>query len=694
MALLVWLLLLATVLLTAGCPDFCVCKDAHSIKCQNLNPTQLNTVKQYFTKQNLTQLINLSLVNCSIFDLNSIPKKALSGLLYLDLSYNHLNDFTSNNVMPHLVVLKLTGNHLVSVQRSFFVTVPNVEEIYLNSNSIFVIDWEAFRLYKLKHLFLQNNHLLTINEHILRFIPNLETLDLSSNQLVSVQSSSFFSARKLVSLNLKYNRLQRIDYDSFVPLHQLQHLDLAYNNLSHVPTGLGQFMGLRSLNFSGNPLQIIQSNDFSLPMLQVLWMSDCPNLKLIEVNSFVEMPNLQMLVIRSNPKLTYISPKALVNTTSIYEIDLRNNFLSSVFFTNITPSKVWLSGNPLQCKCMSAKLETLDQRVFDKRDLNCINGTMRACSTEAVTPMGDTMEAVIGQQISIYCHGQMENDQVTWDYRRNERSPVDGHHLKALHSLSMQPIDQLETAHNERTRQVHGEQLLIEAVTKDDQQDFVCKLHRNGTVVGEKKVHLTVNTPNVKLYPIEIGSHYVALGWNSSLDIKWTANVRLMLSIKDAHNSTLRVIQLNILNPWYGYNVIRLRPEQNYTFCLFYEFIYNYPGVMYETCVSVRTSPSINFWQSLHPSTIIIIATILFILFVSICFRGLYVRFYIWHQTKQRARMNQSISGQSFLSHSVSRNDNIMMDRSIHIENPNAMRMSCIQSPQTEDTEFSLLDST
>lgn len=56
---------------------------------------------------------------------------------------------------------------------------------------------------------------------MLRLAPSIELLDISHNQLASAQSSSFFSARKLVHLNLSYNRIQRFDYDSFSPLYQV-----------------------------------------------------------------------------------------------------------------------------------------------------------------------------------------------------------------------------------------------------------------------------------------------------------------------------------------------------------------------------------------------------------------------------------------------------------------------------------------
>lgn len=37
---------------------------------------------------------------------------------------------------------------------------PNAEEIRLGANRIFSVDWEAFRLFRLRRLLLDNNHLL------------------------------------------------------------------------------------------------------------------------------------------------------------------------------------------------------------------------------------------------------------------------------------------------------------------------------------------------------------------------------------------------------------------------------------------------------------------------------------------------------------------------------------------------------
>jgi Leucine-rich repeat (LRR) protein len=62
------------------------------------------------------KLLNLSLVNCSVEDVDFLPISVLRNLLYLDLSHNQLNDFkfpTPSHFMRLLIVLKLTGNKLV-----------------------------------------------------------------------------------------------------------------------------------------------------------------------------------------------------------------------------------------------------------------------------------------------------------------------------------------------------------------------------------------------------------------------------------------------------------------------------------------------------------------------------------------------------------------------------------------------------
>lgn len=116
-----------------------------------------------------------------------------------------------------------------------------------------------------------------------------------------------------------------------------------------MPVGLSQFINLRQLNFSANPIERIRASDFRLPILQVIVIEFCHKLRLIESKSFFEMPNLQTVIIRNNPKLTFISPNAFSNN-EIYEVDFKNNSLIVVQFNLTTPSRLEISGNPLECE--------------------------------------------------------------------------------------------------------------------------------------------------------------------------------------------------------------------------------------------------------------------------------------------------------------------------------------------------------
>lgn len=79
----------------------------------------------------------------------------------------------------------------------------------------------------------------------------------------------------------------------------------------------------------------------------------------------------------------------------------------------------------------------------------------------------------------------------------------------------MQPFDVLAIAHNERI--LHSdEQLVIQTVVSEDSGEYLCEVDRNGQI-HKQTFELTVQRPKILLYAIDIGSHYVALGWNQSL---------------------------------------------------------------------------------------------------------------------------------------------------------------------------------
>lgn len=150
--------------------------------------------------------------------------------------------------------------------------------------------------------------------------------------------------------------------------------------------------------------------------------------------------------------------------------------------------------------------------------------------------------------------------------------------------------------------------------------------------------------PPIVLSIPEIGSHHIMLRWNGSLRIRDIERVALSLDVyDDTYGGVMsRRIQLSLLNPWHNYNIMRLKPLNNYTFCLVYRLITEAEtsmpdrSILLKSCVSSKTQESLSFWNSLSSSTVlmIIFLFISFILFLSL--RTLYLHFYIWHEARLR----------------------------------------------------------
>lgn len=110
------------------------------------------------------------------------------------------------------------------------------------------------------------------------------------------------------------------------------------------------------------------------------------------------------------------------------------------------------------------------------------------------------------------------------------------------------------------------EHIRFEAITVEDSGLYFCRSNRlsrpNSPELNEKRVHLTVLSPNIQIVPLSMGSHYAALVWNDSLKVRASDRVSLSLDVRDAESEkTSRVIRLSMQNPWYSYNVMRLKPS-------------------------------------------------------------------------------------------------------------------------------------
>ena len=74
----------------------------------------------------------------------------------------------------------------------------------------------------------------------------------------------------------------------------------------------------------------------------------------------------------------------------------------------------------------------------------------------------------------------------------------------------------------------------------------------------------------------------------------------------------------------------------------------------------IKTTDTVAFWNSLNVAALLVILGIPFSVWIIVLIRTIYYKLHIWRDTTIRAKMNQSISGQSFLSHSSSAHGHIL----------------------------------
>uniref|UniRef100_A0A7E4ULH1 Ig-like domain-containing protein n=1 Tax=Panagrellus redivivus TaxID=6233 RepID=A0A7E4ULH1_PANRE len=656
-----------------------------SIKCSQLRRHEVDSLFGALNDSENNRHNDLETFALTLSDFEHLPLlPRLPALRFLDLSSNNISELANplQITLRNVAYLNLKNNSLGLISHDAFSMFPNLEVIHLEENKILSVDWEAFRLFKLRELYISNNYLPVISGHMLRFTPNLELLDLSGNQIAIVQSSSFYPAQRLSTINLSHNRIQHFKYDSFSTLNQVTTLDLSYNNMTSLPgLDLKQIVGLKMLNLSGNPFGRIVSGDISLPALEELRIDYCQNLKLLEAGAFSGVPKLKRISVAHNPQLTYVSPDSFINVSQLDNIDFRNNSLSNFApkLFEITKA-VQLSGNPFNCNCFSPQLTKFGNIISDKSSISCktSSSSPNSCSTQPFLAFGNTLVANLGSCFSIYCasttfsssifwtfpngtHVVGNQSEVPWALNQDKGYAFLPFHVNndmradlAAQEGQMRSLDgSIATDNNAARIAATSEQLRFDAVLPEDAGVYRCETHGPDGQTKSQEIHVTIDTPEIQIEPVEIGSYFVTVSWNNSLKICDYTRVSSFLTVQDADGVTRRYTRLSLHNPWRSYNVMRLKPLQNYTICLLYVFnINSQKRNIFETCIDVQTVDSPSFWNSVSITTVSIVLGIPLTLWILVLVRALYYKLHIWHDTTVRAKMNQSISGQSFLSRS------------------------------------------
>ena len=196
----------------------------------------------------------------------------LTNLISLDISFNQIKEIQFEN-LTKLNILDIENNFIQNVESIFNLNL--ITHLNCSDNNINYINFRRFN--KLQELFAMNNNISNIDS--ISVATGIEKLYLSSNQIENVKSIE--SLKKIKDLILNNNKIKSINFKKF---EHLELVDLSNNLLTDIES-LSGLEFLKKVNFSNNK---IESN----------------------------------------------TNKSMISSSKIYQIDLRNNCLTSFIFNS------------------------------------------------------------------------------------------------------------------------------------------------------------------------------------------------------------------------------------------------------------------------------------------------------------------------------------------------------------------------
>ena len=265
----------------------------------------------------------------------SLLTQVLTTSTKLDLSRQQLTN-VPGNIPTNETILDLSDNDLVTLHQNDFVSLSNLNELYLQNNRLSIIEDGSFNgLSALRRLDLSSNSL----EHIpdLLGLVSLRVFIFSGNiRMQFVNTSRLTGLYELMSLTI--NNIEMKNIDPFPRLPKLIGIYLAGNALSHlVPNLLQMCAALTTISLSQNKLDHL------------------PHFAGLE-------RNIQRLFLRFNR--IYHFPN-LSSFHALKMLDIRGNFITTVplhFMPPMTIGSVHFTGNPISCAtelCWLAEWATL-----------------------------------------------------------------------------------------------------------------------------------------------------------------------------------------------------------------------------------------------------------------------------------------------------------------------------------------------
>ncbi|CAI5453941.1 unnamed protein product [Caenorhabditis angaria] len=666
------LLLILKVYFGDCCPDGCHCEEK-GIRCDGLSAMELSQMLSSLTNLPLANIETFSIKSTPNFTLNKFPSLPLLKTLIIDNCTNSDEWILERGQFPNVTLMRYVNSKLATFSKYFMVSFPKLIELDLSGNGMESLGHDSFHLARLQKFNLRDNNIQLLGVHILRYMPELQELDLTGNKMQRLVTSDFYSASSLRSLKLSNNRIRVIECDTSTPLPQIELLDLSGNNFTDIPgEGIRNMERLVTLNISRNPIRIIGEGSIRLPNLQILDVSKC-NLSVVEAGAFTYLPHLHTLYLNDNSRLISISPFATNEKSALFSLDLRNTGFTKLpynIFRQI--SRIYLAGIRLDCACAAHDLSRVDGiTIVDWAEVMCVTKTgavyrmseineakmtsRDSCRDRLALPFGDEQIATVGDTFKVHCSSDNQGAKVTWKTPAGKIEEAG--HPELITAFKKQDYfttslldpasskNQLNRTHP--TTDFYG----IDVVLEKDTGVYEC-IAKSDDQTQSRKISLKVVKPDIQINASHTGITTVHLTWNKNLQVQAVDRIALQFVIESGSDFR-REVQLSLYNMYCSYNLINLQPDREYKICLQWVITYDMT-VIYSTCLTERTQAVKTLYDSMSLEFILILTIILLAVCCFCCCNCIQQRFNFLAQAKRESKMQQSVSGQSMLSSSVS----------------------------------------
>ena len=264
----------------------------------------------------------------------------------LNIQNKQITQFSSttnvSNNFRLVTSLIMENCKIAKIWTNFFMTLNFLQELYLNTNEIEILERDAFvgLELSLKKLELYSNRIKSMGNRVFKGLILLEQLDLRGNEMSQLEMGSFRTLINLKILYLSSNKFKLIRFDFFRNLTSLELLGLSGNEIETIESdSFNECLNMKTLYLSSNKISEIKRGFFTnLKRLETLWLHRNEIIN-IELNSFIDTLKLKLIYLSSN-KIKSIQMGQFNYLTSLEIFHIYQNEIATIETSESLPTNL------------------------------------------------------------------------------------------------------------------------------------------------------------------------------------------------------------------------------------------------------------------------------------------------------------------------------------------------------------------